>query len=184
MKGFQRDDFLLSLCGLNCGLCPMKVSGHCPGCGGGAGNQSCAIAGCSLKHGSVQYCFQCSDYPCAKYDGIDEYDSFISHRRQKGDLRRAEEIGTSAYGDEQREKAELLRRLLSDFNDGRKKSFLCLAVNLLELPELWAVMAEAEAEGLARLPLKDRSAALASKLRAAAEKRGLELKLRKKPARR
>ena len=30
--------------------------------------------------------------------------------------------GPPAYGDEQREKAELLRRLLADFNDGRKKA--------------------------------------------------------------
>ena len=35
MKGFERKDLLFSLCGLNCGLCPMKLDRHCPGCGGG-----------------------------------------------------------------------------------------------------------------------------------------------------
>lgn len=44
MKGFKRNNQLLSLCGLNCGLCPMHIDGYCPGCGGGAGNQSCRIA--------------------------------------------------------------------------------------------------------------------------------------------
>ena len=48
MKDFVRSDLLFALCGLNCGLCPMHLSGHCPGCGGGEGNQSCKIAGCSL----------------------------------------------------------------------------------------------------------------------------------------
>ena len=53
MKGFVRKDQRLSLCGLNCGLCPMRLGGHCGGCG--AGNQSCKIARCSLEHGGVTY---------------------------------------------------------------------------------------------------------------------------------
>ena len=51
MKGFNRKNQLFSLCGLNCGLCPMFLSKHCPGCGGGEGNQSCKIARCSMEHG-------------------------------------------------------------------------------------------------------------------------------------
>lgn len=53
MKGFKRNNQLLSLCGLNCGLCPMHIDGYCPGCGGGAGNQSCRIARCSLEHDNL-----------------------------------------------------------------------------------------------------------------------------------
>ena len=53
MKGFTREDKRFSLCGLNCGLCPMQIGGYCPGCGGGEGNQSCAIARCSLEHDKV-----------------------------------------------------------------------------------------------------------------------------------
>ncbi len=59
MKGFKRENRLLSLCGLNCGLCTMKLGGHCGGCGNG--NQSCKIARCSLEHGGVEYCFQCPE---------------------------------------------------------------------------------------------------------------------------
>ncbi len=40
MKDFTRTDLSFSLCGLNCGLCPMRLGGHCPGCGGGADNTS------------------------------------------------------------------------------------------------------------------------------------------------
>ena len=47
MKDFLRQEPLFSLCGLNCGLCTMHLGGHCPGCGGGAGNQSCSLARCS-----------------------------------------------------------------------------------------------------------------------------------------
>ena len=36
---------------------------YCPGCGGGDGNQSCAIAQCSRNHG-VRFCCHYSAYPC------------------------------------------------------------------------------------------------------------------------
>ena len=72
MKGFNRQNQLFSLCGLNCGLCPMFLNKNCPGCGGGEGNQSCKIARCSMEHNGAQYCFQCSEYPCEKYDHIDD----------------------------------------------------------------------------------------------------------------
>lgn len=84
MKGFERKNQLLSLCGLNCGLCPMLLGNYCGGCGNG--NQSCKIAKCSLEHERIEYCYECIQYPCEKYQHFDEYDSFITHRRQKADL--------------------------------------------------------------------------------------------------
>ncbi len=62
MKGFARSNRYLSLCGLNCGLCPMFLGEHCGGCG--VDNQSCSIARCSLEHERIEYCFECSAYPC------------------------------------------------------------------------------------------------------------------------
>ena len=82
MKGFNRQNQLFALCGLNCGLCPMFLSKHCPGCGGGEGNQSCKIARCSMEHGGIEYCFQCGEYPCPKYDHIEDYDVFITGRKK------------------------------------------------------------------------------------------------------
>ena len=118
MKGFNRENPLLSLCGLNCGLCSMHLSGHCGGCR--FGNQSCALAKCSLEHGAVEYCFQCGEYPCAKYERIDAYDSFITHQRQRADLQKAQQIGIQNYNTEQVKKAEILTYLLDRYNDGRK----------------------------------------------------------------
>ena len=83
MKGFKRQNQLFSLCGLNCGLCPMFLNKNCPGCGGGEGNQTCKIARCSIEHDGVEYCFQCGEYPCEKYEHIDDFDSFITHRQRK-----------------------------------------------------------------------------------------------------
>ncbi len=77
-----------SLCGLNCALCSMHLGGYCPGCGGGAGNQSCAIARCSLEHGGIQFCWECQEYPCSRYDGgFGDGDSFVPpHRNRQQDI--------------------------------------------------------------------------------------------------
>ena len=65
MKGFVRNNQYLSLCGLNCKLCPMSLAGHCSGCG--VDNQSCKIARCSIEHEKIEYCFQCGSFPCSNY---------------------------------------------------------------------------------------------------------------------
>lgn len=179
MKGFTRNNLLLSLCGLNCGLCTMRLGGYCPGCGGGEGNQSCKFARCSLEHGSPAYCSGCGLYPCEKYQGYDESDSFITHQRRDADLKRVEEIGEEAYCAQQREKIEILTFLLEGFNDGRKKSFFAAAVNLLELEELRPVIRQL-AEETDGLTVKEKSARAAGLLRQAAQTRGVVLTLRKK----
>lgn len=181
MKGFARDDQLLSLCGLNCGLCSMRLGGYCPGCGGGAGNQACRIARCSLEHDNVAYCGDCGCYPCEKYRNFDDFDSFITHRRRGTDMERLKQIGAEAYHAEQREKIEILEHLLSCFNDGRRKTFFCAAVNLLELPELReAVQALSEDPAVEQMPPKEKSARAVWLLEQAAERRGMEWKLRRK----
>lgn len=179
MKGFQRNDLLFSLCGLNCGLCPMRLGGHCGGCG--AGNQSCKIARCSLSHGGVEYCFQCREYPCGMYDQIDKYDSFITHQNRISDMEKAMRMGTAGYRAEQEEKIRILETLLSRYNDGRRKTLYCLAVNLLEADDLMDALREAESNpDLALLPQKERAAYMADLLQKLAGKRDLILKLRKK----
>lgn len=88
----------------------------------------------------------------------------------------------AAYQAEQRKKQEILRFLLETCNDGRRKSFFALAVNLLELEELQAAM-EQLAEEPENVPLKERAVQAAALLQAVASRREIELKLRKKPGR-
>ncbi len=181
MKEFIRSDLLFSLCGLNCGLCPMHLSGHCPGCGGGEGNQSCKIARCSLQHGKPEYCSQCQEFPCEKYENIDAFDSFITHQNQKKDLEKQGKAGREAYGEEQEKKIHILEWLLQNCNDGRKKTFFCLAVNLLELEAVGDVMRQAKSdEKFEELSLKEKAAYVTGRFQRAADEQGILLKLRKK----
>ncbi len=181
MKDFNRKNQLLSLCGLNCGLCPMYIDHYCPGCGGGNGNQSCKIAKCSLDHGRIEYCYECTEYPCSQYEHIDAYDSFITHRRQKNDLEKAKQIGIDKYNAEQKEKMEILNTLLSEFNDGRRKTFFCVAINLLELSEIRGIMNQiADTAGLEELSIKEKSAYVVGMFQDVAKQKNIDLKLNKK----
>jgi len=181
MKNFRRDNILFSLCGLNCGLCAMHLGNHCPGCGGGE-HHSCAIARCSFEHDSIKYCFQCTEYPCPKYENIDNYDSFITHRNQLKDIQKAKEIGIDAYTKEQVEKVEILNCLLEKYNAGRQKSFFCLAVNLLDIKDIRAIMKHLTSNSEVNyLPIKDRAAYAVSQFQGIADKQGIQLKLHKKP---
>ena len=159
MKDFTRNNPYFSL------------SGHCGGCG--FGNQSCPIARCSLEHGKPEYCFQCPEYPCERYAHIDEYDSFLTHRNQKTDLGKMQRIGEEAYNAEQVEKRQILDRLLAAYNDGRKKTLFCLAVNLVPLEDLRTVFEGDDME----IPVKERAKLMEKRLK---ERSSVELKLRRK----
>lgn len=182
MKGFTREETRFSLCGLNCGLCPIHLGGYCPGCGGGVGNQSCAIAKCSLKHGGVPFCWECPEYPCSSYDGFDGGDSFVPHRNRQQDIALAREVGLDAYLAQLEEKRAILDALLAGYNDGRRKTLFHTAVYLLPLEDLRAVIVSLNSRPeLAGLSIKERALAAVELLQDAADRRGISLKLNKKP---
>lgn len=159
----------------------MFVDGYCPGCGGGEGNQSCKIAKCSLEPGGILYCFQCEKFPCGYYEKADEYDSFITHRNRRVDLEKAKSVGIEAYNREQAEKIEILTFLLKYFNDGRKKSFFCLAVNLLELQDLNFILHKLKDDTeFEQMSLEERAENARRLLQSAADKENISLKLNKK----
>ena len=72
--------------------------------------------------------------------------------------------------------------MLSEYNDGRRKTLYCIAVNLLETDELRATLSSLEARPeFGALSQKERAAALAKLLQELAAQRGIGLKLRRKP---
>lgn len=76
---------------------------------------------------------------------------------------------------------QILSYLLSYFNDGRRKNFFCVAVNLLELSELKEAMEQIRTnDELPALPLKEQCLFVVEILQKLAAKRNIELKLIKK----
>jgi hypothetical protein len=186
MKEFKRHNPRFSLCGLNCGLCPRyhtDGASQCPGCGGPdfyLKHPSCAVITCNAKHDRVEYCFQCSAFPCKKYEATSAQDSFITYRHVLADFKKAKHKGIEAYKKELDEKVGILEFLLANYNDGKRKSFYCIAVNLLELPDIRRIMAHI-AEKVARLDIgkKEKIELIAGLFESEAKEKNLELRLRK-----
>lgn len=181
MKDFHRDQLQFSQCGLNCLLCPMKLGGYCPGCGGGEGNQSCAIARCAMGRGVKEFCSRCGQFPCGQLEKMMEYDSFLPHSRMLRDLERAEELGLAVYITRLEERRSILDRLLAGYNDGRRKSFYILAVYLLEPDSLRRAFEEIQAAVPAGSTIKEKAITAVDILKKVAEADGVTLKLNKKP---
>jgi len=163
-------------CGLNCGLCPRYYtvgSSRCPGCAGMGFSEvhpTCGILSCCQRKG-LEYCFECDKFPCRKFDRWGDSDSFITHRNYLADMEKAKRIGIKAYKTELDEKISILETLLQKHDSGRRKSFYCLAVNLLDLEDIKAVMGsisnDADPKTVAEL------------FEETAERRDISLKLRK-----
>lgn len=175
---------LFSACGLNCGLCPryqMEGASKCPGCSGEGfltKHPTCGVLSCSQRKG-LEYCYECDEYPCKKYDGADQSDSFITHLNQLGDMEKAKVRGINIYCDELDEKISILETLLTKYNDGRRKGFFCLAVNLLDLQDIRDVMKEIENETQPEQPIKERSAIAVQVFQRMSQQRNVRLVLRK-----
>lgn len=181
MKEQRRTYPLFSLCGLNCGLCPMyhiSETNHCTGCGG-KGRPSCKIIRCSEQHGNIEYCYLCEEYPCERYTDAFPTDSFITYRNVLRDFERAKNEGLEHYQAVLNKKVEVLRFLLKHYNDGRRKSFFCLAVNLLELEDIQIVVEQIAKKIKPDDTIKEQAALAVRLFKEMAEKQNIDLKLKK-----
>ena len=174
-----------SACGLNCGLCPRYHTSGISKCSGCAGDgfltkhPKCGVLTCSQRK-EIEYCYQCDEFPCKKYDGADQTDSFISHLNQFKDLKKAKSIGIDAYAKELNEKISVLETLLTNYDDGRRKNFFCVALNLLEMQDVEKTMEQIEFEACPEQSIKERAVIAVRLIQAIADEQGVSLKLRKK----
>lgn len=185
MEYKQREYPLFSVCGLNCGLCPryqMKGESKCPGCSGKnflTKHPICGIISCSQRKG-IEYCYQCNEYPCKKYNNADQFDSFITHFNQFKDIDKAKRVGIDSYRNELNQKVSILEMLLMHYDDGRCKNFFCLAINLLELQDSKDVIEQIIKDTKPEQTIKEKAKIAVQLFNTMAKKRNILLKLRKK----
>ena len=140
------------------------------------------VAKCSLEHGGVPFCWECPEYPCPRYEGFDDGDSFVPHRNRQQDIAQAREVGLDTYLAQLEEKRAILDKLLAYYNGGRRKTFFNTAFYLLPLEDLRSVMASLDSQPeLSEQAVKERALAAVELLQEAADRRGISLKLNKKP---
>jgi hypothetical protein len=140
---------------------------------------SCGIATCCVKKHTYETCAQCPELPCDKLKGWDLGDSFISHKQALQNLECIKRQGLATFLDAQKKRQDLLEALLSEFNDGRSKSFYCLAAALLPLPAIEFLQQECAANDQ-QGDGKEKTKNMKNKIETLAKKENIELKLRKK----
>ena len=176
-------------CGIDCGLCPRyhtKTGSRCPGCAPegflDVGGQWCKMTRCAVRDRGYETCAECAEFPCYRFDGWDQGDSFVSHLRYIANLRAIRERGIEEFAAQQRKRMELLRAMLDEFDEGRSKSYCCVATALLPLGELEEGLRQArwevEEAGLAADDGKSRARVLHHILDGVAGRLGVSLKLR------
>ena len=85
----------------------------------------------------------------------------------------------SDYAVELDNKIQILEELLTNYNDGRRKSFFCIAVNLLDLADIQSIMEQLKSEMRPEAAIKEKSVATVRLFQAVADEKGIDLKLRK-----
>lgn len=185
MKEYKRKEPSFSLCGLNCALCPRfhtDGSSKCPGCGGPDflfKHPICSVVTCNKKHDNVEFCYECSSYPCKKYTEPNITDSFISYKNVLQNMADAKR-DLPEYLKTLKMKQEILEYLIINFYDGKSKGFYCLAVNLLPLSELKGIItAIRDTTDMEGIGTSAKAKKITDMMKAKANEMQIELKLRK-----
>ena len=179
----------IGCCGLDCGLCPTyntKGPSRCPGCYGSDflnKHPSCSIGTCCVKKSNFETCAECSEFPCSKLKDWDKRDSFICHIVSLSNLKYIQENGLDPFLTHQKIRIELLEEMLNNFNEGRSKSFFCIATAVLPIKDLEQALEKTEEKikevGISLKDLKVKSKILKEKINKIANRKKIELKLRR-----
>ncbi|MFX1242904.1 MAG: DUF3795 domain-containing protein [Promethearchaeota archaeon] len=180
----------IACCGLDCGLCPVyytKGPSRCPGCCGPDfqnRHPSCGIITCCVKEHKFETCAECNEFPCPKIDKWDKVDSFISHRVSLSNLKLIKEKGIEQFFNQQQKRIELLDLMLKSFNEGRSKSFYCIAAALLPIEDIEKALKVTSQvlknEKIDSKDVKSKSNIFKRNLTKVAEEKSIVLKLKKK----
>lgn len=132
----------IACCGIDCGLCPRYYTdgrSRCPGCMGEdffEKHPSCSILTCCVKKNGFETCAECPQFPCEKLRHWDRADSFVTHQKSLENLRQIRDKGIVAFAKQQQERIRRLNKLIKEYDDGKSKSFFCLATALMEIDDL------------------------------------------------
>ena len=150
----QKEYSTIGCCGIDCGLCPrFYTDGHsrCPGCGGsgfGSKHPPCSLKTCCTEKHSLEICSQCIEFPCQKYKDKKkiERDSFVTHKKIFKNHEQIKALGIGEFISNQNKRISILQDLLANFDEGRSKSYFCLAAALLSTECLQTARDEATLE--------------------------------------
>ncbi len=176
-------------CGLDCGLCPRYYTvgtSRCPGCCGPdfwQKHPGSPILTCCVRRKGLEFCSDCGDFPCSKFKDADKYDSFLTHQKMVSNLNFIKKYGIKKFIDQQEKRIKLLETMINNYNEGRSRSFYCIATTLLPMPSLERALDDAnqkiKTDDVSSDDIKTKAKILREIFNEAAMKDGVDLKLRK-----
>ena len=177
-------------CGLDCGLCPRyytEGTSRCPGCAGPnfwQKHPGSPVLNCCVKRRGLEFCCECNEFPCSKFKDTDKYDASLTHKKMIFNLNCIKKYVIKKFRDQQKKRIKLLETMINKFNDGRSRSFYCIATTLLSIEDLEKSLKDSEQkikkEKIRVEDIKTTSKILKGFLNEVADRDGIELKLRKK----
>jgi hypothetical protein len=177
----------IGVCGLSCKLCPAyyrETKSKCGGCKSeyrmGA---ACPFHNCAVKKKRIYFCGFCDENnTCARWRKFREVgkqrDSIVCYQKLEDNIDFIQKNGMEEFEKQQKIREKLLRAILLGFNEGRSKTFYCIAATILEIGELESVLEKAR-EKSNGLDIKAKSEVMHSFLNKIAENKNYLLKLRK-----
>ncbi|PKL64623.1 MAG: hypothetical protein CVV32_08100 [Methanomicrobiales archaeon HGW-Methanomicrobiales-3] len=177
----------IAICGLSCRLCPhyhTEGRSRCGGCKTESRiSAGCPFITCALKKKGVEFCWDCKEQEmCEKWarhrKAGKTADSFKCYQTLEDDIAFIQKDGVEAFENLQKKRESLLNEMLAEFNEGRSKSYYCIAATVLAIAELERILAEAK-KNSAGLAIKEKAGVLHALLDDVARQRNYHLKLRK-----
>jgi hypothetical protein len=177
----------VGVCGLSCMLCPMhhtQTESRCRGCKSqGRIAVRCPFINCAVKKKGVEFCWGCSENStCDRWkkhrEAGKQRDSFKCYQTLENDIALIRKKGVVEFVEQQKTRENILKKMLFEFNDGRSKSYYCIAASVLEIGELQKVLVKARQRS-GGMQLKEKTKVLHSMLEQISQDNGYLLKLRK-----
>ena len=143
----------------------------------------CPFITCAVKNKGVEFCWQCKENEtCEKWRKHREFskrvDSFICYQKLEDNITFIQKNGVHEFEKIQKKREDLLKEMLHKFNEGRSKSYYCIAATVLEIEELEEALNKAKKDSFG-LEAKERSKIFHSILDKIAKRKNYYLKLRR-----
>jgi len=144
----------------------------------------CPFITCAVKKKGIEFCWNCEESNnCEKWKKHIEtgkkYDSFKCYQTLEEDISFINKNGINEFEKIQKQREHLLKEMLESFNEGRSKSYYCIAATVLELEELKEALTQSKKESDGIDDIKEKSKILHSILDKISLKKKYYLKLRK-----
>lgn len=177
----------IGVCGLSCRLCPTYHTNSKSRCGGckseGRMAVGCPFITCAVKKKQIEFCWDCAESTtCEKWAKHRElgksHDSFKCYQKLENDISFIKSEGVVKFEKLQITREQILKEMLNEFNEGRSKSFYCIAATILEIDELKKILSKAKdlSNGM---NMQDKSKVMHLSINNVAKEKNYYLKLRK-----